>query len=341
MDRLVTLAPRPARRRVIQGSLGLAVAMLMSGCGVLALPGSPSVRVYRLGLFHVGLDHVPPSLQTVRDGLAALGYEEGKNLDLDWRNLPDEEAARVTALEFVRNRVDLIVAFENQTIRAAKAATSEIPIVMLHGADPVVYGWVESFAHPGGNVTGYVGQPDLPDKRLEFFKAVAPDLRTLLVLVDLEDPTNRTTLPVVHRTATLLNVDLLEQTATSAADLEHVFNTLRPGDAQGIFVASQNLLVKHQALILKLGLEKRMPLMSQRKEWVEQGALVSYGPNLAATGHAAASHYIDKILRGTKPGDLPIEQADHLELVINMRTAKSLGIEIPQALLAQADAIVQ
>jgi putative ABC transport system substrate-binding protein len=277
----------------------------------------------------------------LREGLTSLRYEEGKNLDLDWRNLPDEEAARVAALEFVRNRVDLIVAFENQTIRAARAATSEIPIVMLHGADPVVYGWVESFAHPGGNVTGFVGQPDLPDKRLEFFKAVAPDLRTLLVLIDLEDPTNRTTLPVVHRTAALLNVDLLEEAATSEDDLERVFGALRPGDADGIFIASQNLLVKHQGLILKLGLEKRMPLMSQRKEWVEQGALVSYGPDLAATGQAAASRYVDKILKGTKPGDLPVEQADHLELAVNVRTAKALGIEIPRSLLAQADVIVQ
>jgi len=315
--------------------------MLASGCGVVTLPGSQSAGVYRLGLFHVGVDHVPPSLQPLREGLTSLGYEEGKNIDLDWRNLPDEEAARVTALEFVRNRVDLIVAFENQTIRAAKAATSDIPIVMLHGADPVVYGWVESFAHPGGNVTGYVGQPDLPDKRLEFFKAVAPDLHTLLVLIDLEDPANRTVLPIVHRTATLLNVDLLEEAATSEADLERVFNALRPGDADGIYIASQNLLVKHQALILKLGLEKRMPLMSQRREWVEQGALVSYGPNLAATGHAAASHYIEKILKGTKPGDLPVEQSDQLELTINMRTAQALGIAIPQSLMAQADLVVQ
>jgi len=315
--------------------------MLASGCGVVTLPGSQSAGVYRLGLFHVGVDHVPPSLQPLREGLTSLGYEEGKNIDLDWRNLPDEEAARVAAAEFVRHRVDLIVAFENQTIRAAKGATSEIPIVMLHGADPVVYGWVESFAHPGGNVTGYVGQPDLPDKRLEFFKAVAPDLHTLLVLIDLEDPANRTVLPIVHRTATLLNVDLLEEAATSEADLERVFNALRPGDADGIYIASQNLLVKHQALILKLGLEKRMPLMSQRREWVEQGALVSYGPNLAATGHAAASHYIEKILKGTKPGDLPVEQSDQLELTINMRTAQALGIAIPQSLMAQADLVVQ
>jgi putative ABC transport system substrate-binding protein len=241
----------------------------------------------------------------------------------------------------VRKRVDLIVAFENQTIRAAKAATSEIPIVMLHGADPVVYGWVESFAHPGGNVTGFVGQPDLPDKRLELFKATVPNLHTLLVLIDPEDPANRTTLPVVHRTAALLNVDLHEELATSEADLEHIFSVLRPDDADGIFIASQNLLVKHQGLILKLGLEKRMPLMSQRREWVEQGALMSYGPNLAATGHAAASRYVDKILKGTKPGELPVEQADLLELAVNMRTAKTLGIEIPRSLLAQADVIIQ
>ncbi len=330
-----------SRRRFLQSGLAGAGVVLLSGCGTLGSPWPQPAKVYRLGLFHVGLDHVPPSLEALREGLASLGYEEKKNLELDWRNLPDEEAALATAQEFVRNRVDLIVAFENQTARAAKAATAEIPVVFLHVEDPVVNGWVQSLSHPGGNLTGFVGQPDLPDKRIEVFKETVPELHTLLLLADPQDPSTRRVLMTVYRTAAALHLDLLEQEATSEADVERVFVTLRPGDADGVFIASQSLLVKHQALILRLSLEKRLPLMSHRREWVEQGALVSYGPNLARTGRAAADHYIDKILKGAKPADLPVEQSDILELTVNLKTARAFGLTIPQSVLAQATEIFQ
>lgn len=297
--------------------------------------------MYRLGLFHVGLDHVPPSLQTLRDGLRDLGYEEGKNIALDWRNLPDEEAANATARDFVRDRVDLIVAFENQTLRATKAATSEIATVFLHVDDPVTNGLVASYSRPGGNLTGFVGQPDLPDKRLQLFKEVVPTMRTVLVLADLRDPVTRPVLAAIQRAAVQIGLDVLEREGSEASDLERIFEELRPGEADGIVIASQNLLVKHQGLILKLGLAKRMPLMSQRREWVEQGALVSYGANLARTGREAASRYVDRILKGAKPGELPIEQADSLELVVNLKTAESLGLKIPQSVVLLATDVVQ
>ena len=145
-------------------------------------------KVWQIGLMHVGLDHVPPSLPTLREGLKALGYEEGKNIRLDWRNLPDEEAARETAKEFVRNRVDLIVAFEDQTVRAVKVATSEIPVVFLHVNDPVASGYVKSLPRPGGNLTGFVSFLDVTAKRMEMFKEIVPRLRRILVLIDPEDP---------------------------------------------------------------------------------------------------------------------------------------------------------
>src|SRR5215510_5211592 len=129
-------------------------------------------KVWRIGLSHVGLDHVPPPLEPLRQELKKLGYEEGKNIQLDWRNLPDEEAARATAQEFVRNRVDLIVAFESQTVRAAKAATSEIPVVFLLVVDPVDEGFKKSFSRPGGNMTGFGGPGDVLGKQLELFSEV-------------------------------------------------------------------------------------------------------------------------------------------------------------------------
>jgi ABC transporter substrate binding protein len=143
----------------------------MVGGSVLAAPlaveAQPAGKIWRIGLFHVGLDHVPPSLDGLREGLKALGYEEGKNIRLDWRNLADEDAARTTAQVFVRDRVDLIVAFENQTVRAIQATTTEIPVVMLHVPDPVADGFVKSLAHPGGNITGFAGVGNSPAKEME------------------------------------------------------------------------------------------------------------------------------------------------------------------------------
>src|SRR5882672_7842300 len=141
--------------------LPLAILLLTLPLGLLVAPRTTEAqrpaKVWRIGLFHVGLDHVPPSLEGLREGLTALGYEEGKNIHFDWRNLADEDAARTTAQAFVRDRVDLIVAFENQTVRAVKATTTEIPVVMLHVTAPVENGFIKSFAHPGGNVTGLAG----------------------------------------------------------------------------------------------------------------------------------------------------------------------------------------
>jgi putative ABC transport system substrate-binding protein len=162
---------------------------------IVAFLGAPVVeaqqqkKIRQLGVFHVGLDHVPGSFQRLKEGLKARGYEEGKNIHLDWRNLPDDEAARKTAEEFVHSKVDVIVAFENQTIRAAKAVNSEIPVVFLHATDPVADGYVKSLARPGGNMTGFVGLRELPDKQMELFKEIVPRLHRLLVLVDYDDPT--------------------------------------------------------------------------------------------------------------------------------------------------------
>jgi hypothetical protein len=164
------------------------------GVGVVAAPLAARAqqpgRVWRIGLFHVGLDHVPPALHGLREGLKELGYEEGKNLRWDFRNLPDESAAQETAREFVREKVDVIVAFENQTVRAAKAATSEVPILFLHVlTDPVGEGFVQSLAHPGGNITGIFG--DVPGKRVELLKEAVPTLDRLLLLFDPTDHTAR------------------------------------------------------------------------------------------------------------------------------------------------------
>jgi putative tryptophan/tyrosine transport system substrate-binding protein len=164
--------------------IGLAVVLTVGlTLGPLASEAQQPGKIWRIGLFHVGLDHVPPSLDGLRDGLRALDYDEGKNIHFDWRNLPDEDAARTTAQAFVRDRVDLIVAFENQTVRAIRAITTDIPVVMLHVTDPVANGFVKSLARPGGNITGFAGLADSPAKEMEIFKEIVPKLRRPLVLL--------------------------------------------------------------------------------------------------------------------------------------------------------------
>ena len=334
---------RTSRRRFLQGSLALAGLSLLSGCGIVAPGAYQPKRISQLGLFHVGLDHIPPSLDTLREELRSLGHEDGQTIALDWRNLPDEEAARDTAREFVRKRMDLIVAFENQTIRAAKAATSEIPIVFLHADDPVANGFVQSIAHPGGNLTGLFnsgGLGMLTDKRIELFKDLVPPLRRLLILSDPQDPTTPRALQDVHRAAALLQLELVPREGSAQADFERIFSSLRPGEADGIFAVSADLQTKFTSLLIRLAAEHRLPLTAHRKEWVEQGALFSYGPDIRPAGRAAA-HYVDKILKGAKPADLPVAQADVIELVINKKTADALGLTMPQSALGRADRVIQ
>jgi putative ABC transport system substrate-binding protein len=297
-------------------------------------------KVWRIGLSHVGLDHVPPPLETLRLELKKLGYAEGKNIQLDWRNLPDEEAARATAQEFVRNRVDLIVAFESQTVRAAKAATSEIPVVFLLVVDPVAEGFVKSVSRPGGNMTGFGGPGDVPGKQLELFSEVVPRLRRVLILVDPKDPVAMRSLTEVRATAKSLNLVLVERQATTQADVERVFGSLKPGGVDGVFIVSPNLRTKFPSLILRLASEKRLPLTIHRKEWVEQGALFSYAHDLASVGPPAAQ-YIDRIFKGAQPGELPFQEPSKFEFVINLKTAKQISLTIPPNVLARADKVIK
>jgi len=318
--------------------------MLAIGGSLLGAPfacyAQKPAKMWQIGLSHVGLDHVPPSLAGLREGLKALGYEEGKNIRLDWRNLPDEDAALVTAREFVRDRVDLIVAFEPQTVRAAKAATSQLPVVFLHVDDPVADGFVQSLAHPGGNLTGFAGRPTLRDKQLEIFKELVPGLRRLLVLRDATDPATGRMNAIVQEAAATLKLQLVEREVTAPADIERVFGALKAGDVDGVFLISPRLENNHTALILRLASERHLPLPGPGRWWVDQGALFYYGVNYPALGEAAAQ-YVDKILKGAKPADLPVEYPRRFELILNLKTAKALGLTIPQSLLLRADEVVQ
>ena len=328
-----------SRRGGVRGLAGLLAAIVAIAAGCSGSPATPPPRkVWRIGLFHVGLDHVPASLESLESGLRALGYEQGRNIQFDWRNLPDEEAARVTAREFVHSHVDVIVAFENQTARAAKAATSSVPVVFLHVLDPVADGLVESVAHPGGNLTGLVGYGDLAAKQLETLKEVDPSLRRVLVLADPSDPASPRLLREAEATAAALKIKPVEREVSTGAEIERAFGLAPAARVDGVFVASQNLQTKFSSLMVRLALDRHLPFLSHWSRWTEQGALVSFGPDFKAVGEAGA-RYVDEVIRGAKPAQLPVEQMSWLQLAINLKTARRLGLSVPASMLELADVV--
>jgi putative tryptophan/tyrosine transport system substrate-binding protein len=319
--------------------IGLAVVLALT-LAPLAAEGQQQSKIPRIGLFHVGLDHDPPGLAPLRESLRRMGYEEGRNIRLDYRNQDDEDAAHATARAFVREQVDVLVAFENQAVRAAQAATSEIPVVFAHVSDPVAAGFVKSIARPGGNLTGvadFVGE--LQDKRVQIFGEMVR-LRRLLILTDPTDPATQRLTADIERVAPQLKVRLVERQATTEADVTKIFASLKKGAVDGVVVISPKLITNFPGLILRLSLERQIPLTSHRKALVEQGALFSYGPNFVAVGQDIAG-YVDRILKGAQPADLPVQQVAHLELVINLKTAKALGLTIPPSLLGRADQVIE
>ena len=318
---------------------GFALALTLT-LAPLGAEGQQPLKIPRIGLFHVGLDHDPPGLAPLRESLRRIGYEEGRNIRLDYQNQADEDAARSTARAFVQERVDLMVAFENQAVRAAQAATSEIPVVFAHVSDPVAAGFVKSMARPGGNLTGvadYVGE--LQDKRVQIFSEMVR-LRRLLILTDPTDPATQRLTADIERVAPQLKVRLVERHATTEADVTKIFASLKKGAVDGMVVISPKLITNFPGLILRLSLERQIPLTSHRKALVEQGALFSYGPDFVAVGQDIAG-YVDRILKGAKPADLPVQQPTKFDLVLNLKTAKAIGLTIPQSLLLRADEVIQ
>ncbi len=337
------------QKLLIGGALG-ALVIALSAVFLTAFDGSnadsaAAQSVRRVGLMHVGIDHIPPALDPLKARLAELGWTEGKNLELVFRNLEPEQAEG-QAEAFVRERVDVIVSFEDQSIDAAKAATASMrgrtafPVVFLHPSDPLADGLAKSLSRPGGNLTGVFGPRDVVAKQLERYQLLVPRLRRVLTLVDPTDPRTKRTLKEYQSAAAQLQrpLELDIRKASTAADLKRIFRSLRPGEVDGAFLLSNNLRQNHSALTIKLAKEARLPVQGSRKEWVEQGALFSYGIDLAPLGRAGA-RYIDSILRGTSPTDLPVEKIPKIEFALNLKTASRLGIKIPQDMIIRADKV--
>jgi putative ABC transport system substrate-binding protein len=332
------------RLKLIRLVLTLALVILTAP---LAVDAQPPTKVHRVGrLLGVGspLSGPSPLFEAFQQRLRELSYIEGQNLILEDRyaegrpeRLPD------LAAELVQLKVDVIVAEGTAAIRAAQHATRTIPIVMAASADPVGEGLVASLARPGGNITGlsFLGA-ELPGKRLEILKETVPQSTRIAVLANPAFPAYASRMHNLTMAARALGLHLHVVEVRRADELDTAFAAVTRAGADAVIVMEDAVLLNSQRgrVVADLAAQSRLPVMYSWREWVVAGCLMSYGPSRREYGRLIAV-YVDKILKGANPADLPVEQATKFELVINLKTAHALGLTIPPSLLFQADEVIQ
>ena len=308
--------------------------------GPLATEAQPAGKVYRIGLIPGGplavrMHQWDAFRQTLRD----LGYVEGRNILLEFRP-PGREGDRFDdlAANLVHLRVDVIVASGSSAIRAAKRLTSTIPIVMCPAANPVEEGLVASLARPGGNVTGLsVVAMDLSGKRLETLREMVPRLSRVAVL---RHSRASAWLPSVEASGRVMRIQLLDLPVIQAGELEKGFEAAVQWRADAMMVMASPLFFGLRTRIADLAVKHRLPAVYDLPSFAHAGGLVVYGPS-DTEYYRRAAHYVDRILKGAKPADLPVEQPTKIELIINMKAARALGLTIPQSLLQRADQVIE
>ena len=275
-------------------------------------------------------------------GLHELGYIEGKNIAIEYRYAEGKsDRYPELASELVRLKVDVIFTSSDPAVRAAKKASQTIPIVFAAVSDPVAAGLVDSLARPGGNATGLsLLSPELDGKRLELFKEAFPKTTRVAFLWGIRGPSWDRVLRDAQAVAKTLGLQLQPLEVKGPEDFKKAFEAAKSGGAQGLSVPPSPLLYFHRAMIADLATKNRLPAMYSDARYVEAGGLMSYGPNFDDLWKRAAT-YVDKILKGTKPADLPVEQPTKLEFVINLKAAKQIGITIPPNVLARADRVIR
>ena len=317
-------------------------------CGLLVALSFPaaaqqSKKIPRIGYLTAGsVSSQSTRIEAFRQGLHELGYLEGKYIVIEWRyaeGKPDRLPA--LAAELVHLKVDIIVSASPPATRAAKEATSTIPIVMTQDSDPVANGFVASLARPGENISGLsTVAPELSGKRLELLKEIVPRLSRVAVLGTSTEPGNAQSLKEVERAARAFGVKLQYLDVLDPKDIETVFRAARKDHAESVLVLPSAVFIFHRTQIVELAVKSRLPAMYFRGIFVDDGGLMSYGVNLNDLDRRAAT-YVDKILKGAKPADLPVEQPTKFELILNLKAAKQIGLTIPNKVLARADRVIR
>ncbi|TMA83866.1 MAG: ABC transporter substrate-binding protein [Deltaproteobacteria bacterium] len=279
-------------------------------------------------------------IEAFRRGLRELGYVEGKNIVIERRSAEGKsDRLPALAVELVRLKVDVIVTGGSAATRPAKEATSTIPIVMAPDSDPVGNGFVASLARPGGNITGLATlAPELSGKRLELLKEVVPRLSRVAVLGSSTEPANAQSLKETELAAGAFGVKLQYLGILGSKDIETAFGAASKARADAVLVLGGAVLNSHRTQIADLAVKSRLPAIYHRQEFVEDGGLMSYDANPNDLARRAAT-YVDKILKGAKPADLPVEQPTKFEFIINLKAAKQIGLTIPPNLLARVDKV--
>lgn len=313
-------------------SLALAVAPLTSDA-------QQAKRPYRIGILHEAYFPSIPQVEGLKAGLKVLGLEEGRDVTFDIRFTRGKpEAAPVAAAALIKAGVDIIFTADEEATRATKAATQTIPIVFSGVGDPVAAGIVSSVAHPGGNITGVSNlATELVPKQLEVLKAIVPSLRRVWVVHHADDRSSIAAARKAQEVAALLKLEVVAQPVRTTEELVGSLKALRPGDG---LLCPPAVTLNIPGLILDLERGSRVPAVFYNVFWVQAGGMVSYGVDYYVTGVQAA-RLVAKILRGARPQDLPVEGANKIELAINLKTARSLGVAIPREILARADQVIE
>ncbi len=278
----------------------------------------------------------------VKEGLRELGYVEGKNIVIEWRQAEGKlDRLAAFADELVRLKVDVILSAGSTATRAARKATTTIPIVMTQDNDPVGSGFIASLARPGGNITGLSTlRPEISGKRLELLKEIVPGLARVAVLGTSGNPGNAEGLKETELAAAALKVQIQYLDVTGLKDIENAFRDARTERADAVLVLGGPVFNVKPKELAEHAAKSRLPTVYVRQNFVIAGGLMSYGVNLGDLQRRAAT-YVDKILKGAKPADLPVEQPTKFELVINLKTAKQIGLTIPPNVLARADKVIR
>jgi len=298
-------------------------------------------NIPRVGFLGVApMSGMQVQLEGLRAGLRDLGYVEGRDIRFEFRSAEGNyERLPQLAAELVSLKVDLIVANGTPPTRAAKAATTMIPIVMIGAGDPVASGLVASLARPGGNVTGSSNiSPVLMVKRLELLKEADPGVRRVGALLNPANPAQRLSLDAMAAAAESLKVEVLKFEARNLAEIREAFAAMAKQRVEALAVANDPVLIANAKAIAELAAKQRL-MSSGNREFAESGGLLGYGSIAEVWRHSAV--YIERILKGAKPADIPVEQPTNIELVVNLRTAKAMGISVPQPMLVRAGRVIE
>ena len=323
--------------------LGLIGILALGTLGApLSAEAQPAGKIYRIGMLEMASPALnAANLDAFRQGLRELGYVEGQNLAIEYRSA-DGRFERLPALatELVRLKVDLIVTRATSGALAAKAATKTTPIVMAGAGDPVGAGVVAGLASPGANVTGLSAViPELTGKRVELLRELVPRATRIAAMLDMRTAVSQPVWNQIETAARALGMQPQLVDVRKAEDLGRAFETAVQQRAEALFVA-EIIMQANRRPIVDLAAKHRLPTIYASRESVDVGGLMSYGPNIPDLYRRAAS-FADKIFKGARPGDLPVEQPTKFELAINLRTARALGLAVPQSLMLRADHVIQ